>query len=78
MHHCLKLKDERCGRPKIITLDSDPMGNSQVSEVSRYVQTVVQLHWLQPRLQFAMPCSCPNIINITSYLLKPGMYNFGK
>lgn len=32
MHHCLKLKDERCGRPKIITLDSDPMGNSQVSE----------------------------------------------
>ena len=34
MHYCLKLKEERCGRPKVIIVDDDnPMDEEKVKEV---------------------------------------------
>lgn len=30
MHYCLKLKDERCGRPKTSTIDDDPLGGNRI------------------------------------------------
>ncbi|XP_063692078.1 gelsolin-like protein 2 [Bolinopsis microptera] len=33
MHHCLKIKSERCGRPKVETIDDDPLKHDVVAGV---------------------------------------------